>query len=58
MLLNVHSMLQRNRYTAQVSHTFKDCVALTWPAADGGQGRPEVQATPAATVNHVWNARF
>ena len=34
------------------------CVALTGVTAGGGQGWSEIQTTPAATVNHVWNARF
>ena len=36
----------------------KGCVALTGRTADGRQGWPKVQATPAATADHVWNARF
>ena len=34
------------------------CVALTGRTADGRQRWPTVQATPAATADHVWNARF
>lgn len=33
-----------------------DCAALSDPKGDGGQGWPESQATPAATVDHVANA--
>ena len=36
----------------------KGCVALTCRAACGGQGWPDPQATPATTVDHVWNACF
>jgi hypothetical protein len=36
----------------------KGCVALTWLTTGGGQRWSEPQATPATTVNHVWNARF
>ena len=34
------------------------CVALTGCTADGRQGWPEVQATPAAIIDHVRNACF
>jgi len=40
------------------SITTRGCVALTWHPAAEGQGWPEDQATPAATVDHVWNASF
>ena len=44
----------RHREPRRGSRWYLDgCVALIWSAADGGQGWPEPQATPAATADHV-----
>ena len=56
-VLTVTEMLSCKRRESSTSTMYSaGCVALTGPMADGWQGWPELQAIPAATIDHVWNA--